>query len=551
MSLLRGVLPGGGSVRSVAAQAVRMDGQSGLVLIANGVPLPPGLLMPADLPHVRIEVGGVEQAVALKPLSGHYQDGSCRSLGVQFLIHLTHDTPVTAVVRFGAGPRSQPDRVYETVTYKQGGATNARVKNKAVLLPTDPAYLCSTQVTLSPLSVAAEDTGVAVAWQAEAEARWSGSVASGANAGTAIYDHPTGLWALWCRTGNRRWFHEAYDWALLCDGDQKHDLLSLLPYTLGSTGGCASEAIWNPEGLRGSNGSCGATNEQYSLRMRSMPTAYWLSAWEQPRLAVAYGANRALYHANYAAAKAAWINHTYTHRFNVGATSLQCALYGYLLEITTAFSTPGGYPGGVFDYPTRLPWWIDALEEYAYDLGDYRDGLVGQRDTATNGGTMGAGTVINFQTAVVADLIMLYYEQIAPDARLPGMLRTHADYMISQSRASASGEPGYPHSWCHPYQSRFPVPASGCTPWTLPMFANLFGWCWAFTGDPTYQTWLDRSIAVANVAGNHLTMQTKIWGETWGGSRLSALYYRNGGKVRAPAGAYPVAIRPIALGGGL
>ena len=526
------VLSSAAPLDTIAASTWRWDGNNGSVLVSSGFPLKPGQVTSSNLGKVRVYVGDVEQAVAVVALRGTFADGSYRSIGIQFNYNLTNNTPVVSSVVMG-------NVVRQTTDISWTEPTSTTVRNKAVIAPTDPIHLCSTMVTLMPLTPATNDAGPMPAWNTELEDAWADTgVAAGTQSGTAIYDHVVGLFGYYCRTGTPSWYQDAWDWAIALVGDKGSDSHTLA-YTLPSDPitSCTNYAIFDPESIVGNNGSCGGMAEAYSTRHLTLAVSYWMTAWRQPIRASNVYAENLLWKttSGYTATRDYWISDTYGIRFNISSRGLFAVLAGYLVESTTSFTTPAGVSVTTFDYPTWLPWTIDALVDYTYDLVDYRDGLVGMRDTVTGEGT-NPGDFPLFQLSLVANYLMAYYDHVLNDSRIPGLLKTMADFLITQSRASASSEAGYPDSWVTPYESTAPpLPGSGLLNYYIPEFAAIFAWVYASTGDSTYLTWLDRSIASANVTG--LIEQTKIWGELWGRHLQCAGYYRNGGAIRALGGA--------------
>jgi len=157
--------------------------------------------------------------------------------------------------------------------------------------------------------------------------------------------------------------------------------------------------------------------------------------------------------------------------------------------------------------------------------------------------------------SVVAEYLMLYYDHVLADSRIPGMMQAIADFMISQCRLLKSGEAGFGmgSEYGHPY---LPVAPAGlddveCFPATMPMFAAMFAWVYRNTNNSTYLTWADRCMEPDNIAPSHLDMQVKLWGEFFGGNRLSALYYRDGGAIRGTSGVHPSSITQPTIHAGI
>ena len=589
--------------------------------MSSGFPLKAGQVSATNLNQVRVYVAGVEQAVALYALHGKFPDGSYRSIGIQFTYTLTHNVPVAAQVKINQGTRATTDLTWIEPTK----ATH--VSKRAVIAPTDPVHLCDTFCTLQPLTPATNDTGVAVDWHAAATSKWAGNTqtGTGGKAGTAIYMHQQGLFAEWCRTGDRTYYQWAYDWAIeMADTTQFPAAINLLTLSaatpdLAGHATCANNNIYNPELLIGNN-SCGfGQNEQYSTRWLMMATCYWIIGWRQFKRTLNMMAQQALRHTpiSYANQRDFWLSDTWGVRFNLGVKGIACVLAAYLTECTTGFAMSGTAAITNWDYATFLPWTLNAYQDYIWNRGDYRDGLVGLRPAIADLpiGT-GEWTGVNaFQLVLVAEYLMIYYDLVAPDPRIPVWLKTIADYQIAQSRAAVPTDPHYSAGqggvrWVSAYYNLpatvIPAPSftattngtttmtwtggpiaadergkyaqylsgpnlpdtttavmswsgtaltlnkaatgtgSGTysitmTAWYVSMFAALQAWVYGYTGDPTYKTWAERGMFPGNLASLGV-LETKQWGENWGGTRQSIFYYYAGGQVRATPGVHPTAI---------
>lgn len=570
---------------TIAASTWRWDGNSGAVKVSSGVAMQPGACTAANLNTYRVFVGGVEQAVAVQALDGTFPDGSYRSILTQYTYTLTHNLPVAAEIRLNQGPRGTTDIAVVEPTLA------GIVSKRAVIVPTDPTYLCGTTVTLAPLTPATNDAGTDATWAAAVIADWALSgIATGqgptsGGPGGAIYDHVTGLFALYCRTGDRSYYQWAYDWAV--EGMASTIISSvgiarvthtILPYVLPATQSpvdfCAGNSLYNPEGIPGTNDCGGFIAEHLSMRATSMASAYWMTGWRQFKRSIAKQVNYALAWTNtgYPDARDRWLNDAWGHRYNFGGTGLLYVLAGYLVGCTTEFAQAGlGAPTQI-DYATHLPWILDALEYHIWNLpGDYRNGLVGQRSGTDSRTDLGRHNdyseygISNFQLTIVTEFLMLYYDFVKPDTRIPPWIKSICDYQIGQSRLATTGfgpddyptprtaDIGYPGQYVSTYKN-CPLPLPNLepfidntypttkryyyTPWNLQMFACAFAWYYAYSGDATYQTWATRASNTANRAMD----STKNWGEYYGGTRQSFLYYRHGGTIRGTPGVHPTVI---------
>jgi hypothetical protein len=427
-------------------------------------------------------------------LDGTFPDGSYKSIGTQFIYNLTHAVPVAAEIRVNLSVRGTTDIAWVE-------PTSLTVQARAVIAPTDPVHLCATFVTLCPLTPAVNDTGLALAWSNMAITGWADpGVANGSNAGGAIYDHQNGLLAFYCRTGDRAWYQRWYEWAHTMNGDPLNGITpaeshpDALPAILNQRGSahlllpavlphdhyappdythryadCYQQDIWNPEPINGWNTSCGGPPEWFSLRHISLASAYWMSGWRQHKRISARFANQGLgWSANgtdYATQRDHWVSFSFGTRHNFGNAGMWSTLIGYLTGCTTTFDTPPGLSGPTaWNYATYLPWIIDALIETAFNLpGDYRNGTVGQRHTVIDEPGNPDSGISNFMISIPAEFLAMYYDCVKPDSRIPPLMQTLADYIISQSRPSVPGETLYPDKTVCAYRNVRPAAIADST----------------------------------------------------------------------------------------
>jgi len=571
---------------TIAASMWRWDGNSGAGKVSGGVAMLPGYCTAANLNTYRVFVGGVEQAVAVRALDGTFPDGSYRSILTQYDTTLTHNLPVAVEIRLNQGPRGTTDIAYVEPTLA------AIVSKRMVIAPTDPTYLCGTCVTLAPLTPATNDTGTDATWAAAAVSDWAlpglatGAGTTSGGPGNALYDHVTGLFAMYCRTGDRSYYQWAYDWAIegmtstiISSVGAARATHTIMPYVLPLTQSpvdfCAGNSVYNPEGIPGTNDCGGFIAENLSLRASSMASAYWMTGWRQFKRSLAKQVNYALAWTNtgYPDARDKWVNDAWGHRYNFGGTGLLYVVVGYLVGCTTEFAQAGLGAPAMIDYETHLPWILDALEYHIWNLpGDYRNGLVGQRSITDSRTDLGRHNdyseygITNFQLTIVTEFLMLYYDWVKPDARIPGWIKTILDYQIGQSRLAIgpgngpddqippyTQDLGYPGQYVSTYKnSPLPLPVKELfivnsypttttvyyKPWWLHMFPPAFAWYAAYSGDATYATWATR----ASDTRNRAMTGVKNWGEYYGGTRQAFLYYRHGGTIRGTPGVHPTVI---------
>jgi hypothetical protein len=186
----------------VNVQLVRFDGGTGLVNLSSGIPLPPGWLQPSGVANVRLMVGGVEQPIYAEVLGTH-SDGSVRSVLVQTQ-QVVGATPVAGTIVLGS-PRTLPDLPKVPVSGEPSAA----------VLPTDPAYLISTDIVGPTLPVAQTrllgtvydtyETHFAVS----SEAHWQACGAQWDCEYGNYYDRALIYYAWWARTGTAEYWRRA------------------------------------------------------------------------------------------------------------------------------------------------------------------------------------------------------------------------------------------------------------------------------------------------------------------------------------------------------
>jgi hypothetical protein len=179
---------------TVALVVQRLAAGTGTVLVSSAIPLAPGRLQPAQTGQIRIYVNGQEQAVYVEALAGRHSDGSLRTVLVQFNHALSGTTPVTGQLVFGQA-RGVADLARPTA---------GRGLPAAVVLPSDPNYLVTTQLNGPTLTSAATAALSATFARYEsdfvtyADQHWAreGAVWDG-----NYYDRALIYYAFWVRTG--------------------------------------------------------------------------------------------------------------------------------------------------------------------------------------------------------------------------------------------------------------------------------------------------------------------------------------------------------------
>jgi len=215
---IRGVDPSPPSAGAIAVQAERWAAGSGTTLLALGVPLQEGQLLPANIAGVSVFLGVAEIPVYAEGL-GVYPDGTARSLYLQASQSLTNGAPVAGEVRLTGGftltRRSFVDNAATFVNNEVGTAwVNAGLPQGAIV-PTSAAHICNCMVDgpLVPMATqpvftgsAAVDTtlmGVGITlFQARTEFP----------AAAAGYDASMAMFHLWARTADAQYLRLGLSW---------------------------------------------------------------------------------------------------------------------------------------------------------------------------------------------------------------------------------------------------------------------------------------------------------------------------------------------------
>jgi hypothetical protein len=180
----------------------RLAAGCGAVLVSSGLPMAPGTLTAARLAQVRLYVGGREQSLHVEPLHGTHTDGSLRAVLVQFNYPLRFGTPVRGQLVIG-GTRGTVDLPKPA---------SSRTSPAAVVLPTNPEYLVSTQLVGPTVTVATASQLSPVFEKYEADFRkyadyhWN---RAGASWEENFYDRALIYYAWWVRSGNVEYWKRA------------------------------------------------------------------------------------------------------------------------------------------------------------------------------------------------------------------------------------------------------------------------------------------------------------------------------------------------------
>lgn len=211
------VVTGGGvGTTSITAQLERFDGGSGSYTITNGVTFRPGDLTTVMLTakQLRVFVGGVEQAIYVEALDGRHSDTSVKVALIQFI--KTFTTPQAAEIRLG--------EVRQTTDISKQTLNDAP---EALIFPTSPTFLCAAQPFWRPLiPMSSRPTGTYWdIWENRyrsnspyntegPEPAWADAIAAGSNRqdeiyGSASYQWGRHMYEFFCMTGEGKFLYRA------------------------------------------------------------------------------------------------------------------------------------------------------------------------------------------------------------------------------------------------------------------------------------------------------------------------------------------------------
>jgi hypothetical protein len=415
---------------TVSLTVVRFASGTGDALVSNGIPLPPGRLSTAGLGRVRVLVGGVEQATYVEALKGHHSDGSLRSILVQFHVNLGTN-PVAGLLDLGT-LRSVPGIAKTAIPLGLP---------VAAALPASADYLVSTNAAGPMITVAtALQAGLPAAAAAHdadfpvlGNQLWT-SYGASMNRGIAVYDHPLTYYQYWLRTGNPLWWNRATQMAAV-----------YRQYVSGLGKGIAP----------------------WMVNTESLAMHYWFTGDDVTRVAIGVAADAML-----EACRGPQYD-TPDNMYWIGGTlgddrmrsrCLMSAIDANLVEAPFSGSKFGGY--------TSLAAVTTALNDL----------LPTEAASGAFGGTYYAGGQKNYMVGMLLSAIIRYYDEIAPDSRIPGAVQRAIDYMWSTQWVSASQ--GFK------YISNNLVPSeggTGPTPGLNLLILPAFAWYYGQTGNTTYR----------------------------------------------------------------
>lgn len=576
----------------VSIDVFRDDGVSGDVLVFGGLPLRPGMVLPADLSRVVVyDNTGAEVQAAVTALRGKFPDGSAQSLGLQFVANLNTglDSGKTYTVRVG-GPTRALDAAWVEPVYDPAYAPFGHANPKLVpgmtnlalfcVSASDAQYSCDTFVSCFPIKPESADASGATQTYFQTAAGTAGTFGAfreWARVNTFSFGQGSGT--------TYEFVHALFTGALRCTDSARRRSLHyqawrMLRSQMGADANATSRigtnnAAWtkayggaDPSLPAGGVDEAGLPSEAHSGRYLGWVVGYWLTGWKQPwrRLAHMASAEIGASGATYNGLRNTMLptNDGELVRFGMNRrlTPLLCA---YITEAT--MTVPGAYGSGrdnaAISFVDQMGWVLDALDELKYttaNFGAHMDGVVGQRPTTQNTATTGPGVFPSFMSAVsTVKALHLYYNRVKNDSRIVAMVTALADHGITQMYQDGStGLYGTPYWISAPPSSGWTsasaeeganVGINGYNDWYYPpIWTEVFALAYAMTGNATYKTWAERCANPiqlgSDVPGPNgpFTPTLKALGEYFSGHQQSAKYYLDGGSVRPINGAHPTTV---------
>jgi hypothetical protein len=197
LHVARIVQPRGEDTIAVTVTRLRDDSSS---WVSGGIPLPKGMIFSADVRPVTIVVNESEIPAYTRIIASQlHDDGSIRSILVQFRFPVEVRRPVTGLLIIGRTPRA---RLAVPAPIDRGDPS-------AVVLPSDPSFLVSTGIVGATMT--SIETIKRGGWYARydrdfarfADIHWR---AEGDNWQANYYDRALAYYAWWARTGNAEYW---------------------------------------------------------------------------------------------------------------------------------------------------------------------------------------------------------------------------------------------------------------------------------------------------------------------------------------------------------
>jgi hypothetical protein len=374
----------------------RLDGGSGPVLISNGIMLVPGQLFDAGVSGVAVEVNGAEVRAYVEALKGRHKDGSIVSLLVQFTADPA--TQSQAVLRLQGSP--QQTRLSKApVDFRVNAPSDVRDRGfpAAVAMPGIEHTVAAAQIFGPTISVDATHSlgGAFTAFEDDfvywSNRMWGMYDANGV-IGVNYYDRGFHhmVWSL--RSGNPEYLRRGAAYTF------NHRYAYYEPANYNIT----QERMWFPDG---------------------MAAHYWLTGDEESHYGVR-GLARRVDHPS------SW---NWTNMF-------KCSYQGEARPVARGLHTLGWtYRLGHTDrdFYALTTGFLDLVlqggsrqELLNTNPNDYRHGAwVFTHPDYPVGNGCSVEYVSNFMNAMIADALILTYDHVVADPRIPGMVKGLLDYL--------------------------------------------------------------------------------------------------------------------------
>lgn len=340
----------------IEALVTRNQNGSGTTFISSGFPLPPGLVTENIITDKKIKVivEGNEVAANVSALRGRHNDGTVRSAFIQFTVaSMAEDDTLTASVQIDNGVRTKNDPAYVRPTQNI-------VLNNNVLLPIDPNYLVSTQITFQNLLPIGEGTPEEEKqYTTLANDRFDFLVAN-PNEGAARYEKGRAMLTLWARTGNIKYFNEAvtgtFNW------------LAYNTFPVGQN--CTAQPATNPDGRTSQFPTqCPNPAEHMGPVTFSYASMYLLTGYRDYWSIVSYLAQYNRRNITSAATSDQYTiavspydapRYNYTHRYGA-------LLAAYMIDATMPISG-NNFSAKQMDLTDQMGWTVDSIIDSGWDL---------------------------------------------------------------------------------------------------------------------------------------------------------------------------------------
>lgn len=520
---------GGGGEVELDVVIQRFDGGSGTMRVSCAIPLPPTgpyAMTAADIAARKgtLLIAGSEYACLLVATKARHQNEAVMSAIIQLDIALNTGSPISAKFR-PQQTRTLSDPSFTTVT-------GTMAAGNAGVLPTDPAYLCSTECTLQPMIPASQFTAEETAWfitwfanvQTQMDLAWTNDEGTGATyqVGRAFLSH-------WCVTGNVQSWNKGMR---IIERWQRRYLASPP-----STGETTTMATFD-HGI----GYILSGYETYFVGVGKWAHLY--GGVGSPCGLIYSSQINASYPGYNSGSGMAGVVASGGHRQNMVPMFPLLAAHRIDAKRTNGTFTTYLSNGAGVVFATQMGYRINALIANQWNGTGYRDGMTG---LLTSFRLNGVDEFPTFWLSIVNACYRDYYHNVHGDTRIPALIKANFDIMLSQVKSIPVAFPNYAGGSRHgiPYLMNDTV-----TPTTDPNDVDSVLFC-MFQADAaflsrfypsdvvqgaTYLEWYNRMIIPANVdiLNNLAYNRWKNFGEALGWN-YSAPFHRSGTSYTPPA----------------